>query len=171
MDSDIIVLLILAILIVLVSLLLLLLLIRWLCKKGTWGKVVSILMLGGITYMIVTAIWPLKGFYIDEFVCRSGLTFPKSAVFLYKSATYPDFHGDYSSEAVFTVSEADFEYLKNEILKRRKDGLEKPWMPSFGKIRQDQCLMWENISEKIDQHLSWGLMNDGRTVFFVYNQT
>jgi hypothetical protein len=140
-------------------------------KKGRIEKAIAISIAGLIAYFIITAIWPTRGFYKDEFEYNTSIPFPKSARFVHKSATYPDFHGDYSSEAVFILSEDDFLTLKGYLEKSKGSNQELPWMPKHKMVTKDGLLLWENTSKAIDKHFSWGLLNDGKTAFFMYVQT
>lgn len=58
--------------------------------------------------VIYTAMFPSSRFYIKDFERNSGYTLPKEVEVLRKSASYPDIHGDYSSEAIIRLNKDDY---------------------------------------------------------------
>jgi hypothetical protein len=66
-------------------------------------------------YMIYTAIYPIDRFYYAEFKRITFREVPQSSKILRKSASYPGFHGDYCSAALFRLSLVDYKLLLNEI--------------------------------------------------------
>ena len=79
---------------------------RW---KNLWIILVTPFL--GFIFVLYIAVYPLDGYYIDEFSRRMGYHLSSDAVVLKKSASYPDFHGDYSSEAVIRLSKTEFEKI------------------------------------------------------------
>ena len=90
---------------------------RWLAKKGYphIGIIISLLIIGFETYTIYTAIYPLDDFYKDDFEYETKLKFPKSANIIAKDASYPDFQGQYVSDARIELSNGDYTSLLNKI--------------------------------------------------------
>jgi hypothetical protein len=66
-------------------------------------------------YLTYEAIFPSNSFFIKEFTTVTAKKFPKSAVFLGKTSSYPDFHGDYSSCSIIKLSKEDYTRLYDEI--------------------------------------------------------
>ncbi len=88
---------------------------RWLWRKGKYGKGIVCTLLVGVIYSIYTAIYPTESFYREEFVRIAGIPLPDSATFLHKEASYPDFHGDYSSCALVKLPPNEFNRLMAQL--------------------------------------------------------
>lgn len=71
-------------------------------------------------YLAFTAVYPTDDFYFGEFETITSRKIPDSAKVLTKSASYPDLHGDYSSNATIELSPQDYQQL-------------------FAQIQQDKC--------------------------------
>ncbi len=71
-------------------------------------------------YQTYTAFFPTDSFYFDEFREVTLREPPPSSEIIYKNATYPDFHGDYSSIATIKLSKHDYLRLFNEIIKDKR---------------------------------------------------
>jgi hypothetical protein len=76
-------------------------------------------------YEIYTAIYPTDSFYFDEFKKVTSLDIPKSAEIINKTASYPDFHGDYISCSIIKLSKPDYKLLLDTI-SNDKDMLKNP---------------------------------------------
>jgi hypothetical protein len=90
---------------------------RWLSRRG-YRKIAIIVLLAFysfIAYNIYTAIFPTDDFYYDEFRTVTLKPIPKSAVIVKKTASYPDFHGDYTSVSLIKLSKQDYRKLLSEI--------------------------------------------------------
>jgi hypothetical protein len=90
---------------------------KWLRRKGhfKWGWITLLVLWGTPTYIVITAIWPNEGFYEEEFTRHTSLTFPESASFLTKEATYPDQFGDYQSMAVIELASEDYRLIREKL--------------------------------------------------------
>ncbi|NCU05888.1 MAG: hypothetical protein GXC73_18125, partial [Chitinophagaceae bacterium] len=66
-------------------------------------------------YFTFEAIYPGKKFYKDEFRKVTQRDIPESAEFIKKSASYPDFHGDYCSSSQIRLSKADYQKLLRQV--------------------------------------------------------
>ena len=82
-------------------------------------SIIPIIVFG---YFIYTAVYPTKKFYKSEFEHVTKQQFPASANFLYKSASYPGFHGDYHSTQIIEVDTSYFQQLPKKL---KKNGLKK----------------------------------------------
>lgn len=71
------------------------------------------------TVLVITyiGIFPDESFYADEFRKVTLRELPASADFVSKSASYPDFHGEYWSQSEIELSEADYMTLLSQIHK------------------------------------------------------
>ena len=90
---------------------------RWLTKKGIKYVGMFLLIIAPIwtAYEVYTAIYPLDSFYLSEFKKVTLREAPKSATVKNKDASYPDFHGDYCSASLITVSKDYYSSLLNQI--------------------------------------------------------
>jgi hypothetical protein len=77
-------------------------------------------------YEVYTAIYPTDSFYLAEFKKVTLREAPESAKVIMKDATYPDFHGEYHSEALIRVSKNDYSLLLNELTKDHRITQNKP---------------------------------------------
>ncbi|MGQ0698035.1 MAG: hypothetical protein ACT4PZ_07305 [Panacagrimonas sp.] len=137
---------------------------------GDLGKLVSSALFVGIAFAICTAIFPADLFYKNEFVQITGQEFPASGKYIFKEASYPDFHGDYMSCAVIEVSEDDFKRLRSEM---------RPAHSSFGIVEsscmselirrygKDTILLESSISDPKGEYRYWGLVAD-RSVVIIH---
>jgi len=92
---------------------------RYLKSKG-WkiiGVVVFILILTYNIYYVYTAFYPEDRFYKGEFKRITGFELSDNAKVIKADASYPDFHGDYCSNALIQLSSEEYK----EILKRTLD--------------------------------------------------
>lgn len=61
-------------------------------------------------YFLYTAVYPNDNFFFHEYLKVTLREVPKSATIIKKTASYPDFHGDYISVCKIELSK--FDYLK-----------------------------------------------------------
>ena len=127
-----------------------------------------------LVWQIWRALYPSVAFYRSEFEEASGVNFPESGSFIFKEATFPDFHGDYVSCALFTVSPTDFEALAKVI----SAAVPEPAVGSECRTAAEQSLPKglsfrhrSAIWVEGDLYVEWGVLSDGKTVFFQYAQT
>ena len=67
------------------------------------------------SYQTYDAFFPSEEFYEDEFKTVTLRDIPKSAEFISKKASYPDFHGDYCSSSQIKLSKEDYQKLLTEL--------------------------------------------------------
>ncbi|RYY65000.1 MAG: hypothetical protein EOO13_17750 [Chitinophagaceae bacterium] len=79
------------------------------------GKCILLISLLILTYFVYDAIYPGVNFYKNEYFKVTGRIIPKSAEFIEKSASYPDFHGDYCSSSQIKLSKEDYQSLFDEL--------------------------------------------------------
>lgn len=77
-------------------------------------------------YSAYTAIYPTDSFYLSEFKEVTLREAPKSATVINKDASYPDFHGDYCSASLITVSNDDYALLLSELTNDNRIKKTKP---------------------------------------------
>lgn len=95
---------------------------KWLRK--TKFKLISIICLISAPiftlYVVYRAIYPDDDFFLEEYKTVTLINAPKSAVILKKTATYPDFHGDYISVSMFRLSKSEYLKLYNTLIKDKQ---------------------------------------------------
>jgi hypothetical protein len=88
-------------------------------KKGY--KKLGITLIVGILFFLIYNIYiavnPSDNFYYSEFKEVTLREIPKSAKILFKHASYPDFHGDYCSASLISLSNEDYSKLLDELNK------------------------------------------------------
>lgn len=72
-------------------------------------------MLAFLSFEIYRALYPFEEFYVEEWCSNTDLPFPKSSNIIWKTATYPDQHGDYTSTAIIKLPALEFIKLKTAI--------------------------------------------------------
>jgi hypothetical protein len=124
-------------------------------------------------YLTYDAFFPSKGFYEGEFKTVTLRDIPKSAEFIVKTASYPDFHGEYCSSSQIKLSKADCGKLLSELQS------DKRFMKSgqvIGSAEFDKSLGNKNskkillnflrpIAGEEDYCLSISFYDDNKTVF------
>lgn len=163
--------------VVLIAFVILALLFRWLWKKGPYSRCAAIGLFGYLAYSVLTAIFPLRSFYEEEFAYRTGLAMPPSAKILFKYATYPDYHGDYSCEVLFEVSKEDFAWLervaKSDPFRGECSGagmFQREAEARYG--RPMRPIIHASIRQRDSGQVgSWMLLDDRKTVYFWFVQT
>ena len=125
------------------------------------------------TYQTFDAFFPSKSFYEEEFKTVTLREIPKSAEFREKTASYPDFHGDYCSSSQINLSKPDYEKLLTELtLDKRfiKNG-QAIGSAEFDKTLGDKsekkivCNFIRPIEGQEDHYLFIGFYDDNETVF------
>ena len=66
-------------------------------------------------YVTFDAFYPSTSFYEEEFKTVTLREIPKSAKFIEKTSSYPDFHGDYCSSSQIKLSKTDYYNLLTEL--------------------------------------------------------
>ena len=87
-------------------------------SKKKWVKIIacgSSLAIIFLLFSIYRAFYPSTDFYIEEWSYSTNLAYPESANIIWKNATYPDQHGDYTASAIIEMSAKDFIKLHNSV--------------------------------------------------------
>jgi hypothetical protein len=138
-------------------------------KKAPFGKYVSALLLVGSVFVVVTAIWPMNSFYLDELQDNAGLRLSGGYEVLAKSSSYPDMHGDYYSEAIFRVAELDISSLSSDVLPIERctvPRIAEPYLTSYkGAIK---C--W-GASRNTDEWFRLTYFPDSGILYYRFDQT
>ena len=138
----------------------------WLWKKGKFGKGLSLALISFLSFEIYRSIYPLDGFYKDEFMKVTKIPFPESGEILEKYASYPDIHGDYESCALIEVSEKEYLSL-SETIQESKDFDKHHVM--CGESWASTDFYKVNFTSKKGGHVAiWGLLNNSNKVLISY---
>jgi hypothetical protein len=146
---------------------------RWMIKLQLKKVGIAIVALVCAFFIcnIYIAIYPNDDFYFDEFKSVTLNEIPASAEIINKSATYPDFHGDYCSIALIKLSKEDFKSVLNKIQNNHKLQPSKMmWSPEF-----EHVINYEEVSSiskgfvrqingEEDEYRYIGFLKDGKTV-------
>ena len=115
-------------------------LVRWLWRKGRYGRLLLVAGILGVLWSIYDAIYPPESFYVAELQRLVRLPLPAEARFVHKTATYPDFFGDYS--ACFIV------HLSTDAMAKLKTSIASEPMHE---VKADGCAnMDENITKPLN---------------------
>jgi hypothetical protein len=146
---------------------------RWLWRKGALGRTILALAVAGLCWQVYDAIYPSDSFYTAEFARLTGVSFPASGKIRFSDASYPDFFGDYTSCALFTVSEADYRKLKQAIATKQKQDSRDIGSDClarlehyYGKPITFEALTW--FEKEGGTFWKWGLLNDGKSVAYYF---
>lgn len=152
-----------------------------LIKKGKLSKNMSryinkwyiFILLSIAFYITYDSFYPGESFYADEFKEVTLRELPESAEFVSKSSTYPDFHGDYSSESTIKLSRDDFKKLLHTLNKDER--ITKPGQNKFPddyslitnySVKDDtRYCFFRQIENQSDHHLKIEFSRDGETIY------
>jgi hypothetical protein len=71
-----------------------------------------------MTYLIYSALYPSENFYRTDFTEVTGIELPEQVEFKYKSATYPDHFGDYTSISIINVGRGFYNSLPKTLTEK-----------------------------------------------------
>ena len=93
---------------------------RILKKKGVSPKwrLLSLLPILIVGYLIYDALYPNKDFYRADFKEVTGVEMPTDSDFEYKTATFPDQFGDYTSISLIKVDNRFYNELENILISK-----------------------------------------------------
>ena len=86
-------------------------------KKGinkNWG-ILAFLPILVIGYLVYAALYPPSEFYKTDFKEVTGIELPLNSKFEYKTAGYPDQHGDYTSVSIIEVGIDFYKILQSNL--------------------------------------------------------
>ena len=122
-------------------------------------------------YFIYTAIFPNDDFYFEEYKTATSFDAPKSAVIIKKTATYPDFHGDYISVSIIELSKEDYLSLYTKLIKDKHIDTLGQLVGSkefIAVVGEKEKLIEHTFTRKIQKseqgHYSISFLNDRKTV-------
>ena len=87
-----------------------------------------------MSYLIYSALFPSEYFYRIDFTEVTGIELPKHVEFKYKSATYPDHFGDYTSISIINVGKDFYKNLPKALTEKGlKEKGQKTYTTEFDK--------------------------------------
>ena len=146
----------------------------WLWREGAPGRAILVVAIVAFSWQVYEGIYPPDSFYKKEFGRLTGVPFPASGEIRFSDASYPDFFGDYTSCALFTVSDADYRELRQAIAKKQKHdakGIGSDCLTQlenyYGKPLTLEAQTW--FEKEGGYFWKWGLLNDGKLVMYYFN--
>ena len=141
-------------------------------KKRNYDKRLRFISLTPIlimTYLIYSAIYPSEDFYREDFVEVTGVELPGQVDFIYKSATYPDYFGDYTSISIIKVGKDYYDYLPNILIQKGlKDNGQKIHTTEFDKalayIENEEIKKEYSMQESGGVYYYVGFLMDNETI-------
>ena len=90
---------------------------RILRKKGVNPKwrILAFIPIFIVGYFVYDAFYPSSEFYETDFKEVTGIELPKNSDFEYKTAGYPDTHGDYTSVSIIEVGTEFYKKLQIDL--------------------------------------------------------
>jgi len=80
-------------------------------------RIIAFIPVIAVGYFIYIAFYPSAEFYKEDFKEVTGIEFPESSIFEFKTASYPDLHGDYTSVSIVNVDEEFYIKLPLNLIK------------------------------------------------------
>jgi len=141
--------------------------------KRKWLVAGSILLLGILAYEVYRAFYPGEAFYQAAFEEVAEVGFPDSGRFIFKTASFPDIHGDFGACGIFTVAAADFAFLASHIRTQPFQGTARLWYSECegylaDVLGEQPVFLARARREELGEIWYWGLLDDGRSVVFHY---
>ena len=90
---------------------------RWIKKKGYDKRLrlLAIIPILTVGYFIYDAVYPSAEFYKTDFKEVTNMEFPESGKIKYKTASFPDHFGDYTSSFLAEFEQTDLKRLENQL--------------------------------------------------------
>jgi hypothetical protein len=121
------------------------------------------------TIMVITyiGIFPDESFYAEEFKDVTLKELPHSAKFISKSASYPDFHGDYCSQSQIRLSKNDYSKLLWELHEDERLSKGDYSLSDYNnKVPENLVYQFTRVIDTKDDELLYiGFGNDSQTVY------
>ncbi|TKC06599.1 hypothetical protein FA048_15445 [Pedobacter polaris] len=122
-------------------------------------------------HTLYSATYPADEFFYQEFKVVTLKEAPKSAIIVRKSASYPDFQGDYISVSMIKLSQSDYLNLYNNLVKDKQVNIlgELVGSAEFTEVAgEHEKLIKHTFTRKVTgrelSHYSISFLNDKKTV-------
>ncbi len=144
---------------------------RWIKKKGFDKRLQLLALIPVLTvgYFVYDAICPSVEFYKTDFKEVTKIEFPESGVILYKTASFPDHFGDYTSSFLVEFDLTDLKNLENQLKKsgfeERENKMSSKELDYIEKkIGQKKYYKQYVRQRKNGRHYSVGFLDDNKSV-------
>jgi hypothetical protein len=132
-------------------------------------KLLALIPLIIVGYFIYNAIYPDEDFYKTDFKEVTFMAFPQNGTILYKTASFPDQFGDYTSSF---LAEFDEEYIKKLELNlntknfiRKENKMSSNELDYIEKRKGDIKYSVQYIKDnEVGKYFSIGFLNDKKSV-------
>jgi hypothetical protein len=130
-------------------------------------------------FVAYAAAYPGDDFYAEEFKTVTLRNLPPSAKIIAGEASYPDFHGDYTSHATIELSPADFQNLKadlaadNRISKAGENKYpDEPGIHRLSPAHPDvDTFFFRQVKSHPDKYLAIEFSRNSKTVYITVSST
>jgi len=132
-------------------------------KKYRLIALIPILIVG---YFVYDAFYPSEEFYIEDFAEVTGLAFPDNGEFIYKTATYPDQFGDYTSISIIKLDKKFYDSLSQHLSSKGFIEVNDRELISDNTLKKysDGYVIRTFNRELPEKNLSVGFISDNKTV-------
>ena len=139
-------------------------------KKGIntkWG-ILAFLPILIVGYFVYFAFYPPTEFYKTDFKEVTGIELPKNSKFEYKTAGYPDQHGDYTSVSIIEVGIDFYKKLQSNLtehgLSENEKRIGSREMDNAKKKMNELKITREFSKEKGDTFYYVAFLSDKKTI-------
>ena len=134
---------------------------------GNWQKYLSLIPTLLLIYMVYSAIFPADEFYKEDFKEITKLDFPEQSEILYKTASYPDQFGDYTSVFAVKTTNKNYQKVLNQIRKtgfvNKKDSWYSP-ETNEALSKANENIKSEYFKEKAGKNYYLAFLKDNKTI-------
>ena len=135
-------------------------------KKYRFLAIIPLIIFGCLIY---TAIYPNEDFYKTDFKEVTDMEFPKSGKIIYKTASYPDQFGDYTSSFLVELDKEYITKLKTKLNKNKffeaKNKMSSNELDYIEKQKINLKYSYEfNKNIESGKYYSIGILNDNKSV-------
>ncbi len=132
-------------------------------------RLISLIPILVVVYLVFGAIYPSNEFYKTNFKEVTNYEFPKNGIIRYKTASYPDTFGDFTSCFLVEFDETDLKKLEknlinNSFVKVINNSSTEELTYIEGKINNKKYISEYSKEIKGDKHYSVGFLNDNKSV-------
>ena len=142
---------------------------------GHIGRFIAPPIVVAFVYIGYRAFYTTDGDLMREFSSKSGLSLPTSAKLVHREVDGYPFWSDYECEALIEVIVKDFAIVSVQLKARKKDNSATNYVVSdrLRRVpgREFEVADWVCIPNSDGDRLCWGILKDGKTIFFSFMVT
>ena len=142
---------------------------------GRSGRLIAPVLALAFVYLCFRALHTTNADLMKEFSSKSGLVLPTSAKLVHREVNNYPFWSDYECEALIEVSAEDFAIISDQLKARRKDNVTTDYVVSdrlrHVPGREFEVAVWVCVPNADGDRFCWGLLKDGKTIFFSFMVT